>query len=163
MTLSAAEYSTLKNVYKYGFTYALALFDAVDTARDSLEIATRVVGTMKIIPQRMRAATAQGFLTATDLAEELVRRGVPFSAAHEQVGKLVKTCVQKGMTFEEISDAEARRVMPAWNPALRKVATSPERALAQKNVVGGTAPGQVAKQIRSAQQYLAKLKHANKR
>ena len=139
------------------------LFDAVDTARDSLEISARVVRTMKVNPQRMRAATAQGFLTATDLAEELVRRGAPFSAAHEQVGKLVKACVEKGITFNEISDTDAREVLPGWNSALRKVATSPERALAQKNVVGGTAPGQVTKQIRAAQQTLAKLKRANKR
>ncbi|MGE5326341.1 MAG: argininosuccinate lyase [Deltaproteobacteria bacterium] len=140
-----------------------ALFDAVDTARDSLEIAARVIRTMKINPQRMRAGTAQGFLTATDLAEELVRRGVPFSAAHEQVGKLVRACVEKGITLDEISDADARRVLAAWDPALRRIATSPERALAQKNVVGGTAPGQVTRQIRSVQQTLAKLKSAEKR
>jgi argininosuccinate lyase len=140
-----------------------ALFDAVDTARDSLEIAARVVTTMKINPQRMRAATAQGFLTATDLAEELVRRGVPFSAAHEQVGKLVKACIEKGTTFEDVSDADAQQNLPDWNPALREVATSPERALAQKNVVGGTAPAQVMRQIRAAQSTLARLKRTNKR
>ena len=106
-------------------------------------IGARVVRTLRVRPERMKAATAQGFLTATDLADELVRRGVPFAEAHEQVGKLVKACVEKGITFDEISDVEARRVFPAWSPALRTVATSPERALARKNVVGGTAPGRL--------------------
>jgi argininosuccinate lyase len=135
-----------------------ALFDTVDTARQSLEIGARVIRTLRIHPERMRAATAQGFLTSTDLAEELVRRGVPFGTAHEQVGKLVKACVEKSKTFAEISDADARRVFPAWDAALRKVATSPERALARKNVVGGTAPGQVARQIRAAARTVAKLR-----
>jgi argininosuccinate lyase len=137
-----------------------ALFDAVDSTRDSLEIGARVLRTMRIHPDRMRAATAQGFLTATDLAEELVRRGVPFRSAHEQVGKLVKACVRKGITFDEISDADARRVFPAWSPALRAVACSPERAVAKKDAVGGTAPRQVARQIRAAQRTLTKLKRS---
>jgi argininosuccinate lyase len=139
-----------------------ALFDAVDTTRDSVEIGGRVVGTMRLNTQRMRAATARGFLTATDLAEELVRRGVPFASAHDQVGKLVRECVEKGITFDEISDAEARKVLPAWNAALRQVATSAERALARKNVVGGTAPGQVARQLRAAQGTTAKLRRRYK-
>ncbi|HET7841022.1 MAG TPA: hypothetical protein VFM21_05425, partial [Terriglobia bacterium] len=109
-----------------------------------------------------RASTAQGFLTATDLAEELVRRGVPFSSAHQQVGKLVKACVEKGITFEELSEAAAKSLLPPWDAVCRRVATSPENALAPKNIFGGTAPRQVARQIRAAQNTLAKLKLALK-
>jgi argininosuccinate lyase len=135
-----------------------ALFEGVDTARDSLVLAARIVRTLRLNPRRMRAATAQGFLTSTDLAEELVRRGVPFAAAHEQVGKLVKACVERGITFREIPDAEARRILPRWNDGLRAVAESPERTIARKNVLGGTAARQVAWQIRAAGRDLARMK-----
>ncbi len=135
-----------------------ALFNAVDTARDSLDLAARIVRTMRVHPARMQAATAQGFLTATDLAEELVRRGVPFAEAHEQVGKLVRYCVERGITFAEIPDGDARLMLPLWDAGLRAVATSPERSAARKNVVGGTSPGQVARQLRSAGRTLSRLK-----
>jgi argininosuccinate lyase len=134
-----------------------ALFDGVDVARDSLELAARIVRTMRVQPARMKAATAQGFLTATDLAEELVRRGVPFAEAHEQVGKFVKLCVERGITFAEIGDSDARRAVPAWDAGLRAVATSPERSASRKNVVGGTAPSQVARQVRAADRVLLSL------
>ncbi len=133
-----------------------ALFDAVDTARDSIEIGARVVRTMRVHPERMRAATAMGFLTATDLADELVRRGVSFATAHQQVGRLVRACVEKGITFDELSDAAARQIVPFWDAVCRRVATSPENAIARKDVWGGTAPRQVARQIRAAQATLAK-------
>ncbi len=139
-----------------------ALFDAVDTARDSLEIGARVVRTMRVNAERMRAATAQGFLTATDLADELVRRGTPFHRAHEEVGRLVKACVEQGQTLAEISDAAAKRVFPLWDAAWRRLATAPEKALARRNVLGGTAPRQVARQIRAAQGTVAKIQRVLK-
>jgi argininosuccinate lyase len=135
-----------------------SLFETVDTTRDSLRLAARVVATMRVRPERMRAATEQGFLTATDLAEELVRRGVPFARAHEQVGKLVSLCVRRGKTFGELDAAEARSVIPSWDGRLRAVAVSPERAAARKNVWGGTAPRQVARQLREARLTLVRLR-----
>jgi argininosuccinate lyase len=135
-----------------------ALFEGVDMTRDSLELAARVVKTLRIHPGRMKAATEQGFLTATDLAEELVRRGAPFAKAHEQVGKLVRACVEKAMTFRDIPDAEAQRALPWWDASLRAVATSPERSAGRRNLVGGTAPGQVGRQISAAERNLARLR-----
>ena len=135
-----------------------ALFEGVDTTRDSLLLAARIVRTLEIHPERMKAATAQGFLTATDLAEELVRGGVRFAEAHEQVGKLVKLCVEKGITFADVGEAEARRAVPSWNADLRAVARSPERSAARKNVTGGTAPAQVNRQLRAAERTLSGLK-----
>jgi argininosuccinate lyase len=135
-----------------------ALFEGVDTTRDSLLLAARIVRTLEIHPERMKAATAQGFLTATDLAEELVRGGVRFAEAHEQVGKLVKLCVEKEITFADVGEAEARRAVPSWNADLRAVATSPERSAARKNVTGGTAPAQVNRQLRAAERTLSGLK-----
>jgi argininosuccinate lyase len=135
-----------------------ALFSAVDTTREALTIASRVAETLRIHPERMKAATAQGFLTATDLADELVRRGMPFAKAHEQVGRLVRYCAGHERTFADLGAAEAQRFIPSWDPKLRHVAVSPENAVNRKNVVGGTAPQQVARQIALAHSALGKLK-----
>jgi len=135
-----------------------ALFDGVDTTRQSLRIAARVVGSLRVHRERMRAATAQGFLTATDVADELVRRGVPFAQAHEQVGKLVRYCAAEGKTFAELSLAEARRLMPAWDAKLGAISASPEKAVGRRRATGGTAPREVARQLRLAANTLASLR-----
>ncbi|MFB3923188.1 MAG: argininosuccinate lyase [Terriglobia bacterium] len=127
-----------------------ALFDGLDTTRESLRVAARVVRTLRVNAERMRASTAQGFLTATDVADELVRRGVPFAQAHEQVGKLVRLCAEQGRTFADVTPEEARRLIPAWDARLQTVAASPEQALARRKVIGGTAPSEVARQLRLA-------------
>jgi argininosuccinate lyase len=135
-----------------------ALFDGVDTARESLVLAARVVRTMRIHPERMKEATARGFLTATDVADELVRRGVPFAEAHEQVGRLVRHCDERDVTFAELGDREAREIIPAWGVRLRAVAVSPELSVRRRNVLGGTAPGQVSRQLRAAERRLRALR-----
>jgi argininosuccinate lyase len=135
-----------------------ALFDAVDTTRESLEVAGRVVATLRPRPERMLAALAEGFLTATDVADELVRRGVPFAQAHEQVGMLVRYAVDECKTLSQVSEAEARRFIPLWDGALAAAASSPEHSVRRRNVTGGTAPEQVALQLRAAKQLLVKLK-----
>ena len=93
-----------------------------------------------------------------DLADELVRRGVRFAQAHEQVGMLVRYCVGQERTFAGLSAAEAQRFIPSWDAKLRQVAVSPESAISRRNVVGGTAPRQVARQIALAEGALRKLK-----
>lgn len=134
-----------------------ALFDAVDTTRDSLLLASRVVATLRVHADAMRSATAYGFIAATDLADELVRRGVPFAEAHHQVGKLVRRCLERGKTFADLSPEDARDSIPSWDAALGDVAAAPEKSVGRKNVVGGTAPGQVGRQIRRAEATLARL------
>jgi argininosuccinate lyase len=131
-----------------------ALFDGIDTTRESLLIAARVVRTMRIHADRMKAATARGFLTATDVADELARRGVPFAEAHEQVGRLVRHCDERGVTFAELGDREAREFIPAWGVRLRALAVSPEASVRRRNVTGGTAPTQVMRQLRAAERRL---------
>jgi argininosuccinate lyase len=131
-----------------------ALFDGLDTTRSSLTIAARVVATLRMNADGMKAATALGFLTATDIADELVRRGVAFADAHQQVGKLVRHCHARGISFAEVSDAAARRFVPSWDAKLRAIATSPELSLRRRDVTGGTAPRQVARQLRAAERTL---------
>ncbi len=134
-----------------------ALFDGVDSTRDALRVAARVLKTLRIHPERMRAATGLGFLTATDVADELVRRGVPFAEAHRQVGKLVRHCDQHQKTFSQLSIAEGRQFVSSWDAQLSRVAASPEISLRRRNVVGGTAPVQVARQLRAAERAALRL------
>ena len=134
-----------------------ALFCAVDTTREALVIASRVAATLQLHPERMKNAAADGFLTATDLADELVRRGLPFAEAHEQVGKLVSYLAGQGRTFSGLSEAEARRLIPSWDETLHRVAVSPEKAVNRRNVIGGTAPRQVARQIAAAEVFVRRL------
>jgi argininosuccinate lyase len=134
-----------------------ALFDGIDTTRDSLTIAARVIETLRVHAEKMKAATALGFLTATDVADELVRRGVPFADAHEQVGKLVRHCYTQQIPFPEVNDETARRFVPSWDAKLRALATSPELSVRRRDVAGGTAPRQVARQLRAADRVLKAL------
>lgn len=136
----------------------VALFDGVDTALESLGIAARVVLTLQIHAEAMNAATQIGFLTATDVADELVRRGVPFAKAHEAAGQLVRHCIAQEKTFAGLSAAEARRVIPSWDDRLAQVATSPELSVARRNVTGGTARPQVARQIKAGKRRVKQLK-----
>jgi argininosuccinate lyase len=152
-----------------------ALFEVGDTTRESLALAARVLATLQIHSQRMQSATELGFLTATEIADELVRRGLPFAEAHEQVGRLVRYCSgstpnaqgrgsgrgpRGPRTFADLSHDEARRYIPLWNSKLRQIAISPQDATRRRNVIGGTAPGQVARQLRAAERKLTQLKRA---
>ena len=135
-----------------------ALFDAVDTTAGSLRVMARVVGTLQINEARMREAAEAGFLTATEIAEELARRGVPFAEAHDTVGELVRYCVKKQKTFAELTDEEGKKFTPLWDDALQRTATSLESALEKKNLTGGTSPSQVSGQIQKLHKELAELR-----
>jgi len=135
-----------------------ALFDGVDTTLAALRVSARVVETLHICPERMEAATREGFLTATDLADEVARAGVPFAQAHEQVGKLVRHCVEHGKSFEDLSSSEATKFIPAWDEQLHRIAGSPGEAVRRRDVIGGTAPRQVKRQVAANARNLRRLK-----
>jgi argininosuccinate lyase len=135
----------------------VAMFSGVDTTLGALEIAARVAATLRIRPERMKAMTQLGFLTATDLADELVARGVPFADAHEQVGKLVRHCADQGKTFQDLATDEAAQFISGWDSKLRDAAVSVERSVARRNVTGGTAPRQVARQLARAEKRVEEL------
>lgn len=135
-----------------------AVFEGVETTREVTEIVARVVATLRVREDKMRSATEEGYLTATDLAEELVRRGTPFAEAHEQVGRLARFASERGKTFGVISPEEARRLVPAWDARLQSLAASPWESVRRKKVVGGTAPGQVSRQLQRAERTISILK-----
>ncbi len=131
------------------------LFDAVDTVRDCLEVFAGLVADLQPVKAAMRAALVEGHATATDLADYLVRKGVPFRDAHEAVGKAVREAERSGRDLAALPLVTLKKFSPHIGPDARKVLT-PEGSLAARNHVGGTAPAQVAKAIARARKRLAR-------
>ena len=122
------------------------VFDAVDTLLLVLPAMAGLVATLRVNPERLRQGASVGFTLATDLAEYLVRRGVPFREAHEVVGHLVVWCQVHDCDLDEVSDADLAKVSEHLTPDVRQVLTVPG-ALAARKGYGGTAPERVADQI----------------
>ncbi len=127
------------------------LFDSADTVRDTLTIFVDLVGGIRVKPEAMRAAALQGFATATDLADYLVKRGVPFRDAHEAVAHAVRECELKGCDLADLSVAELRQFHAAVQDDVHSVLTL-EGSVAARAHIGGTAPVRVRE---AAQKILA--------
>ena len=122
------------------------VFDAVDTLLVVLPAVTGTVATMKVRAERLAAAAPDGFSLATDVAEYLVRRGVPFRSAHEAVGALVAWCVAAAVDLHEVSDERLGEISPVLTPDVRAV-LSVTGALDARSAPGGTAPARVRDQV----------------
>ena len=122
------------------------VFDAVDTVLLVLPALAGLISTMHVNTERLAAGASTGFALATDLAELLVRRGVPFRDAHEVVGHLVVWCQVHDCDLPEVSDEDLARISPHLTPDIREV-LSVTGALAARTAPGGTAPEQVARQL----------------
>ena len=118
------------------------LFDTADTVRDTLTIFIDLVGGIRVKEDAMRAAALQGFATATDLADYLVKRGVPFRDAHEAVAHAVRECETKGCDLADLTTEELRRFNPAIDDDVHAVLTL-EGSVAARSHIGGTAPVRV--------------------
>ena len=118
------------------------LFDTADTVRDTLTIFIDLVGGIRVKEDAMRAAALQGFATATDLADYLVKRGVPFRDAHEAVAHAVRECEQKGCDLADLTTEELRRFNQAIDDDVHAVLTL-EGSVAARSHIGGTAPVRV--------------------
>ena len=129
------------------------LFDTVDTVRDTLAIFADLVGGIRVRPDAMRAALRQGYATATDLADYLVKKGLPFRDAHEAVALAVRAAEEKGCDLAELGLDALRRFSPLIDADALAVLTV-EGSLASRAHVGGTAPGQVRAAIAQARQKL---------
>jgi argininosuccinate lyase len=122
------------------------VFDAVDTLLLVLPAMAGLVGTLRIHAERLARGASAGFALATDLAELLVRRGVPFREAHEVVGHLVVWCQVHDCDLPDVSDEDLAKVSPHLTPDVREV-LSVTGALAARKARGGTAPDRVAEQL----------------
>ncbi|HSI52357.1 MAG: argininosuccinate lyase [Ramlibacter sp.] len=122
------------------------LFDTVDTLKDTLRIFAELVGGIEVKPEAMERATLRGYATATDLADYLVKKGLPFRDAHETVAHAVKAAISHQVDLSELPLA----VLQEFNPAIEKDVydvLSLRGSLNARNILGGTAPEQVRFQI----------------
>ena len=129
------------------------LFDAVDTVKDSLAVFADLIAGLEPAPQAMREATLQGFSTATDLADYLVRKGVPFRDAHEAVARAVREAEATGCDLSELPLKVLQRYAPEIGRDIYRLLT-PEGSVASRNHIGGTAPAQVRASARRARSRL---------
>jgi len=129
------------------------LFDAVDTVKDSLAVFADLVAGLEPVPQAMREATLQGFSTATDLADYLVRKGMPFRDAHEAVARAVREAEATGCDLSELPLKVLQRYSPKIGRDIYRLLT-PEGSVASRKHIGGTAPAQVRAAVRRARRQL---------
>ena len=123
-----------------------ALFDCFDTVSDCLEAVTPMLKTMTVLDKNMRAAAAKGFINATDCADYLAKKGVPFRQAYTVVGKLVAYCIKKSKVLEDLSLEEYKAASPYFETDIYK-AISLEECVNNRSITGGPAPSEVKKQI----------------
>jgi argininosuccinate lyase len=125
------------------------LFDTADTVRDTVAIFADMVAGIRVRPEAMRAALARGFATATDLADYLVKKGLPFRDAHEAVARAVRAAEAQGCDLADLPLDTLRGFSPLIGEDVRAVLTV-EGSLAARDHVGGTAPARVREAIRLA-------------
>ena len=122
------------------------LFDTVDTLAATLRIMAEMVGGIVVKPEALKRAAMRGYATATDLADYLVKKGLPFRDAHEAVAHAVKVALGRGVDLSELSLAELQAIDPRIGDDAFGVLTL-EGSLNARNVLGGTAPAQVLAQV----------------
>jgi argininosuccinate lyase len=124
-------------------------FDAVDTLQLLLPALAGMISTMTVRADRLAAAAPVGYSLATEVADWLVRKGVPFRDAHEVTGRLVALCVARDCALDEVSDSDLALVSEHLDPDVRRV-LSVRSALAARITPGSTGPGPVADQLAAA-------------
>lgn len=122
------------------------LFDAIDTVKLILATLAPMMAGAKVNAKNMAAAAADPALMATDLAEWLVRQGVPFRDAHHMVGRFVGDCKKRGIGLDQATLKQMREAIPAAKPECLKM-FDPRRSVEARTTTGGTAPSQVKKQV----------------
>ncbi|WP_424923458.1 argininosuccinate lyase [Actinocrispum wychmicini] len=121
------------------------LFDSAEQLELLLPAIAGMIGTLRFDTDRMAELAPAGFTLATDIAEWLVRQGVPFRVAHEAAGAAVRTAEARGVGLEELTDDELAAINPALTPRVREVLTV-AGSIASRDAYGGTAPDRVAEQ-----------------
>ena len=123
-----------------------AIFDAVDTVKLCLKTFIPMLATMRVLPENMRAAAAKGFINATDCADYLVKKGMPFRDAYKATGTLVHICIEKGLTLETLPIEEYKAVCDTFDEDVYD-AISLDTCVMQRGSFGGPAPEAVKVQI----------------
>ena len=123
-----------------------AIFDAIDTVKLCITTFIPMLRTMTVNKENMRAAAAKGFINATDCADYLVKKGVPFRDAYKITGTLVALCIKKNTTLEELDISEYKRLSGVFEEDVYE-AINLDTCVMQRNVEGGPAPEAVAVQV----------------
>ncbi|QDO88944.1 argininosuccinate lyase [Ornithinimicrobium ciconiae] len=121
------------------------VFDQIDTLEVLLPAVSGMVETLTFHPERLEELAPQGFSLATDIAEWLVREGVPFRIAHEVAGECVRVCEKRGIGLEDLSDEDLAGISEHLTPGVRSV-LSVAGSIASRDARGGTAPARVSAQ-----------------
>ncbi len=129
------------------------VFDAVDTAKACLSIMAPMIATMKTKKDNMYAAAQRGFLNATDLADYLTKKGMPFRTAYKLTGSLVADCIAKGKTLEDVTIDEYRALSELFDEDVYRE-ISLETCVGKRISAGSTGPDSVAAQISSVEEFL---------
>jgi argininosuccinate lyase len=126
-----------------------AIFDTAGTLQDCLGVTTTVLRNIRVNELRCREAASHGYLNATELADYLVRRGMPFREAHETVGRIVVQALDRGVELNELSLEDLQSFSPLVESEVF-ASLSLEQTLATKTQTGGTAPGRVKAELNEA-------------
>ncbi|HOU33559.1 MAG TPA: argininosuccinate lyase, partial [Synergistaceae bacterium] len=130
------------------------LWGALDTAAAVLDVLPPLLARVEVDEPRAREAFRDGYLLSTDVAEFLVRRGVPFRTAHERTGRAVRWCLERQRPLASLSLKEWQALIPEASEELLPLLT-PESAVRRRTTLGGTAPESVQRQILQGQEVLA--------
>ena len=130
------------------------VFDAIDTVKMCLPVFTGMLKTMRVLPDNMRRAAGKGFINATDCADYLTKKGMPFRDAYTVVGRLVASCGDKGKTLEELTLDELREVSPLFGEDVYE-ALNLENCMGLRSSYGGPAVSETTRQIGELRQFIA--------
>lgn len=133
-----------------------AIFDAVDTVKLCLPVFTRMIATMRVRKDRMLQAARGGFTNATDIADYLVKKGIPFRSAHEIIGKMVLYCIQNSKNIDELSMEEFKTFSENIEEDVF-TEISLEKCVSGRNLPGGPARESVSASIENGRRFLAGL------
>ena len=122
------------------------VFDAVDTVKQCVPVFAAMIDTMKVLPKNMLAAAKRGFINATDCADFLTKKGVPFRDAYKATGQLVYACTEKGKTLEELTLDEFRAVHPRFDEGVYD-AIDLHNCVMRRNSHGGPSVAETTRQI----------------
>ena len=135
-----------------------AVFDAIDTVKMCLPVFTGMIATMRVLPQNMRKAAGGGFINATDCADYLAKKGMPFRDAYTTVGNLVYYCTENGKLLEELSLAELQNISPLFGEDVYE-ALSLETCMGQRKSYGGPAVEETTRQIEELIKFIKEYRH----
>ena len=130
-----------------------AIFDAVDTVKKCIKVFTPMLATMRVLPDNMRKAAGKGFINATDLADYLVKKGMPFRTAYKKVGEIVAYCIDNGLILETMPLEKYKEFDPTFGEDLFGE-ISLDTCVEKRISAGGTGPQSVETQLKYITEFL---------